>query len=97
MSSSEDGFRKLRIWKELSACLSVTVVPPNNLSSGATVRSGDILLVDEGKGFAMVEVERDCFRMELSGARFRLAKDEKSLDVELANGERWQFVESRVT
>ncbi len=96
MASSEAGFERLRMWVESQTVLTVTVLPRESHSSFGTTRNGDVLHVDERKAFAILGVERVGVRLDLLGANFAVGSDGRSLDIRLADGERWLLVERRV-
>jgi hypothetical protein len=99
MASSGVAFEKFRRWKQSETLLKVTVSPTAKNSSLETHLTASVFFVDERESKIALASEvrpHDSFLLDLRDASFILAKDERSLDVLLANKDRWLFVEQSV-
>jgi hypothetical protein len=100
MASSEVAFRKFLKWKKSDTILRVTFSPQDKKSSFETHLIASVFFVDEIEFTIALASEvrpHNSFLLDLTAATFTLAKDERSLDVLLANKDRWLFVEQAVS
>jgi hypothetical protein len=96
MTSSDVAFEKFASWKKLNILLKAICLPKDKNSSFETHLTVSVFsVIPEEFMVGLIAETRphNSFPLDLRAAKFSLSEDGKSLEVFLADGERWSFTE----